>query len=126
MMKRIPAIAIVASLALTPAAAIAQANVSPKVLFEGNLAAPQKDAAPTGQASVKSWEFFNKNGAVQELPLAGFYVAHLVSGKVAATIDGQTTNYQPGSYWTVKAGAKMQVKVLGEMAVLETITASKQ
>jgi hypothetical protein len=125
MTKRVAVIVAMASLALPSAAIMAQTKLSPNVLFEGALPAPQKDAAPAGQASVKSWQLFNRNDAVQEIPLTGFYVAHLVSGDVAATINGQTTSYEPGSYWTVKAGATMQLKVLGEMAVLETITASK-
>jgi hypothetical protein len=31
----------------------------------------------------------------------------------------------PDAYWTVKEGATMQVKVLSELAVLETIAATK-
>jgi hypothetical protein len=122
--KGIATIAVLALFALPSTGAIAQTKLSPQTLYEG--AVPQKDRAPSGQTSIKSWELFNHNDAWQDIPLTGFYVAHLLGGDIAAMIDGQTTNYQPGSYWTVKAGAKMQVKVLGETAVLETITANKQ
>jgi membrane-bound inhibitor of C-type lysozyme len=50
-------------------------------------------------------------------------VAHLVSGQILATIDGHTTQHLPGDYWTVKDSASMKVKVIGEVAVLETTVA---
>jgi hypothetical protein len=53
-------------------------------------------------------------------------VAHLLSGQILATIDGRTTPHLPGDYWTVKAGAAMRVKVVEEVAVLETTAVSKQ
>jgi quercetin dioxygenase-like cupin family protein len=119
--------AFLACLALLSPVAMAQEILSPKVLFEGALPTGQQGGGqPAQTTSVKSWELPSKNEAVQDIPLTGFYVAHLLSGRLAATVDGQTSTYEPGSYWTVKTGATMQVKVLGEMAVLETIAASKQ
>ena len=53
-------------------------------------------------------------------------MAHLLSGQILATVDGQTTQHLPGDYWTVKAGATMRVRVVGEVAVLETTVVSKQ
>ena len=52
--------------------------------------------------------------------------AHLLSGQLSATIDGQTTEHLPGDYWTVKAAATMQVKVVGEVTALETTIVGKQ
>lgn len=122
-----PVTAFVAAVVLLSGAAAAQQTLSPRVLFEGALPTAQQPGGQTGQTtSVKSWELLGKDGAAQDIPLTGFYVAHLVSGRLAATTDGQTANYEPGAYWTVKPGASMQVKVLSEMAVLETITANKQ
>lgn len=66
------------------------------------------------------------NSVTHEIPQRGFYIAHLLSGSISTTIDGETTEQPPGAYWTVKAGATMQVKVLGEFAVLETIVAAKR
>ena len=127
MTRAFPLTAFLACLALLSPIAVAQEKPSPKVLFEGALPTGQQGGGQAGQTtSVKSWELPSKNGAAQDIPLTGFYVAHLLTGRLAATIDGQTTPHEPGSYWTVKAGATMQVKVLGELAVLETITASKQ
>ena len=62
----------------------------------------------------------------RQIPLQGFFVAHLLSGQIFATIDGQTSQHLPGDYWTVRAGAAMKVKVVGEVAVLETTVVSKQ
>jgi quercetin dioxygenase-like cupin family protein len=53
-------------------------------------------------------------------------VAHLLSGQILATIDGQTTQHLPGDYWTVGGGAAMRIKAVGEVAVLETTVVSKQ
>jgi hypothetical protein len=39
---------------------------------------------------------------------------------------GQTTNHLPGDYWTVKLGATMTVKALGEYAMFETIVLAKE
>ena len=53
-------------------------------------------------------------------------VAHLVTGQILTTIDGQTTEHLPGDYWTVKPGATMRVKAVGEVAVLETTVVAKE
>ena len=66
------------------------------------------------------------NGPTYEIPLRGFYLAHLLNGHISATIDGQTAKRSTGDYWTVKGGAAMQVKVFGEYAVLETTVVAKQ
>jgi len=75
--------------------------------------------------TVKSWELGNLDG-VQEIPLQGFYIAHLLSGEINSTVEGQTAPRTTGDYWSVKSGAAMQVEVLGESAVLETIAVAKQ
>jgi hypothetical protein len=104
-------------------AAMAQ-TLSPTPLYEGNTTIPAKNGATVAvHISVQSWAIA---GQGQEMPLQGFYVAHLLSGQILATIDGQTTPHLPGDYWTVKAGAAMRVKVVGEVAVLETTVVSKQ
>jgi uncharacterized cupin superfamily protein len=103
--------------------AIAQA-LSPTPVYEANTTIPAKNgAAEAVHVSVHSWGIA---GQEQEIPLHGFYVAHLLSGQILATVDGQTTQHLPGDYWTVKAGATMRVRVVGEVAVLETTVVSKQ
>jgi hypothetical protein len=115
------------SIAVTLSSAIAQ-TLSPNPVFEGNMTTPAKDgAALPVHVSIQSWQIANqKDGAVREIPLQGFYVAHLLSGNVVTRIDGQTTKQAPGDYWVVKTGASMQIEVVGEFAVLETIVAAKQ
>jgi hypothetical protein len=52
--------------------------------------------------------------------------ASVLGGEIATTIDGQMTKRVSGDYWTVNSGSAMQVTVLGEFAVLETIVVAKQ
>jgi quercetin dioxygenase-like cupin family protein len=95
-------------------------------IFEGVIPlASNQPATPAANVSVQSWELMGPQGTLHELPLTGFYVAHLLSGAAATTIDGQTTQQPPGAYWTVKPGATMQVKVESEMVVIETIAVTK-
>ena len=103
--------------------AMAQA-LSPTPVYEANTTIPAKNGATQAvYVSVQAWAIA---GQEQEMPLHGFYVAHLLSGQILATIDERTTQHLPGDYWTVKAGASMKVKVVGEVAVLETTVVSKQ
>jgi hypothetical protein len=122
MMKRVAALFALCAITLPLAGAIAE-TLAPTLVFEGNTTTPAKNgAAQAVHIVVQSWGV----GGTQDIPLRGFYVAHLLSGQISATIDGQTTAHLPGDYWTVKAGAAMRVKVVGEAAVLETIVVGKQ
>jgi uncharacterized cupin superfamily protein len=114
--------AIVAVVGPSPGA-IAQA-LPPTPVFEGNTTIPAKNGATQAvHVSVQAWAIA---GQEQEIPLREFYVAHLLSGAISTTIDGETTQRLPGDYWTVKAGTAMRVKVVGEVAVLETTVVAKQ
>jgi hypothetical protein len=98
--------------------------LSPTPVYEGDTAIPAKNGAMEAvRVSVQAWEI---SGQEQEISLQGFYVAHLLSGQILATIDGQMKQHLPGDYWTVKAGVAMRVKVVGEVSVLETTVVSKQ
>ncbi len=101
------------------AAALAQTALSPRSIFEGTAPAATPGGKPV-RVTVQTWAIPSRHGQLYELPLRGFYVAHL------PTVDGQTIEREPGAFWTVKSGATMQVKVLGEFAVLETIIPAKQ
>jgi hypothetical protein len=105
-------------------------NLTSTTVFEGNATTPAKNGAPQSvHISVQSWGIAGQrgqNGIPYEIPLRGFYMAHLLSGEISTTIDGQTTKQPPGAYWTIKLGATMQVKVLGEYARLETTVVAKQ
>ena len=122
-MKRIAASAAPVAIAIPLAGAMAQA-LSPTAVFEGNTTTPAKDGGTQAvDVSVQSWAIA---GQEREIPLRAFYVAHLLSGQISTTIYGQTTERLPGDFWTVKAGASMRVKVVGEVAVLETIVVAKR
>jgi hypothetical protein len=122
-MKRIAAGAALAAIALPLAGAMAQA-LAPTPLSEGATTTPAKDGATQAvHVSVQAWAI---DGQEKEIPLRDFYVAHLISGQILATVDGETKGHWPGDYWVVKAGAGMRVKVVGEIAVLETTVVTKQ
>jgi quercetin dioxygenase-like cupin family protein len=114
-------------------------DLTSKSIFEGatttrtTLGADAKEAlasAPGGvRISVASWGISGDrrgNSPLQQIPLQGFYLAHLLSGEILATIDGETTRRSPGDYWAVKPGAIMQVRTIGDYAMLETSVISKQ
>jgi hypothetical protein len=112
-----------ASVALAATMASAQ-TFSPTTLFEGTTTTPGKTGAPQSvHVSVQAWRIA---GQEQELPLRGFYLAHLLSGQISTTIDGRTSEHLPGDFWTVAVGASMRVKVVGEVAALETIVVAKE
>jgi hypothetical protein len=114
--------AIIAVVGSSPGA-IAQA-LSPPPVYEGEATVTAKNGATEAvHISVQTWGIA---GQEQEISLRGFYVAHLLTGQILATIDGQTAQHLPGDYWTVNAGSAMRVKVVGEVAVLETTVVSKQ
>jgi hypothetical protein len=122
-MKRIATSAALVAIAIPLTGAMAQVLL-PTLVFERNTTMPAKDGATQAvHVSVQSWGIA---GQEREIPLRGFYVAHLISGQISTTIDGQTTAHLPGDYWTVKAGATMRVKVVGEVAVLETTVVAKE
>jgi hypothetical protein len=100
------------------------AELTQQTLFDSTTATAA-DAGQGGHFNVVSWQLGGPKNATHDIPLRGFYVAHLLTGAVATTIDGVTTTQPPDAYWTIKAGATMQVKVLSEFAVLETIVAAK-
>jgi len=115
------------AIATSSAGAVAE-PLTPFTAFEGNITITAKNGKTQPiHVSIQSWRIIGRKHATQELPLRGLYVAHLLSGHISVTIDGQTTDYLSGSYWTIEAGATMQVKGLGEAtADLETIVVSKQ
>jgi hypothetical protein len=115
------------TLAAIPLTSVVAQTLAPSPVFEGKIATPTKDGAMQPlQVSIQSWAIAGQGRTTQEIPLRGFYVAHLLSGHISAMIDEQTTDHLPGDYWAVKPGVTMQVKVLGEAAVVETTVVRKQ
>jgi hypothetical protein len=107
-------------------ATFAETKPTPITRFDARFTATTTEGVPQPvRIRFISWGLTPRNKAIQEIPLAGFYVAHLRSGTISATTGGQTIVRQAGSFWTVGEGAKMQVRVLGEAAELETIVVTK-
>ena len=108
--------------------AVAQ-GLLPTRIFEGTATTPAPNGAVQAvRVEVQSWRISGQLRAPQQIPfpLQGFYLAHLLSGNIATTISGRTVNRVAGDYWAVRAGATMQVTVLGESALLETIVLAKR
>ena len=112
-----------------PLSGAAAQTLSPAMEFEARTTTPAKTGtSQPAHITIQSWGLAGQrgqNGTEHEIALRGFYLAHLLSGDIATTMDGQTVKRAPGDYWIVKSGATMQVKVLGEYAMLETIVVTK-
>ncbi|MBO0733605.1 MAG: hypothetical protein J2P49_04670, partial [Methylocapsa sp.] len=113
-----------------PMAWAASPALFPKPEFHGGMPLTAKNGAVvTARVSIQSWAIPGErdpNGPTYEIPLRGFYIAHLINGDMWSNVDGQTARRETGDYWTVKSGSSMRVQVRGELAVLETIVVSKQ
>ncbi len=121
--KRIAEMAISILISIPLAATV---NTLSTQLFQGKATTVGKKGKQVPVTiSIQSWGLSRQEHVIHDIPLRGFYVAHLLTGHIAETIQGQTTEHLPGDYWTVKDGATMQVNVLGQSAVLETIVTSK-
>ena len=115
-----------AALPMLPSPCASEEAGSPtNTLFEATTKNVDKNgAAQDVRISTQVWRVPGPSEAPQELPLRGFYIAHLLSGEIAATIDRQTIKYGSGAYWSVKPGAIMRIQTLGQLATIETIVVS--
>jgi hypothetical protein len=121
MMKRLALAALISTIPFMAAAG----SLSSSTTFEGNVSTPAKDGtAQTVHITIQTWSIGGRG--YEQLPLRGFYVAHLLSGPMAVTMGEQAAEHLPGDYWAVEPGGTMQVKVHGDVAVLETIVLTKQ
>ena len=117
--------ALIGSTLVALTAAAATISASPAVENTVTIVGPHT-TTQQARISVQTWRIARQGDAPQEIPLQDFYVAHLLSGALSATVDGVTTKYMPGEYWVVKAAANMQVKPGRDLAVLETIVITKR
>jgi hypothetical protein len=124
MKKSIAAFISLVTIAIASSGGNAETLSPNSVLFEGNATTTGKDGTTkSAQFSIQSWGITGKDYVT--IPIHEFYVAHLISGQVSAKSEGQTVEHLPGDYWTVKPSQAMQIKAVGEIAVLETIVVSK-
>ena len=109
--------------------AAAAEDLSLKQIFQGTMIVRTQGRDSVNVfLSIQSWGITGdrRGGSVlQEIPLQGFYLARLRSGEITSTIGGVTTHRSAGDYWDVGPGATMQVKALGDYAMLETTVVSK-
>jgi hypothetical protein len=118
-------IALIALPLLCPPAA-SEETASTNIVFEATTKNVDRNgAAQDVRITTQVWKFPGRGEALQELPMRGFYIAHLLSGTIAATTVGQAVEYKSGAYWSVKPGATMLIKTIGELAVIETIIVDK-
>lgn len=123
MNKRLAIITAAIAFAIARVAAIAQTQLSATPVFEMETITQTNDGKSQRiHIAIQTWDLLSSRaGAEQEIPLSGFYVAHLLSGQISSSVDGKLLQRKPGDYWAVAAGTRMHVKVLREFAVLETI-----
>lgn len=74
------------------------------------------------RVEMKDWNFARTDQAVK-LPIAGFYIVQLTSGKIDTEIAGKTEHRRAGDFWTVAAGETMSVSFpkFSESAQMKTI-----
>jgi hypothetical protein len=126
-------IALTALPLLCPPAASEETVAPGNIVFEATTKNVDRNgAAQDVRIATQVWSFPGRGRspapgeALQELPLRGFYIAHLLSGTIAATTDDQAVEYKKsGAYWSVKPGATMRIRTIGELAVIETIVVRK-
>ena len=124
MLQRVLAATIL--LVVPAAAALGDAKPRSTPLFDSTIATSDNNAASRPvHIRVVAWDLRPNRGEPQEIPLSGFYVAYLRSGTIATTSGGPPIVRRAGSFWAVPAGVGMQIKVLGDAAVLETIVLTK-
>jgi hypothetical protein len=106
--------------------AASEETASRDIVFEATTTNVDRNgAAQDVRITTQVWRFPGRGEALQELPLRGFYIAHLLSGTVAATTVDRAVEYKSGAYWSVKPSATMLIKTIGELAVIETIVVGK-
>lgn len=76
--------------------------------------------------TIRSWDLETHKGSPEMLPVSGFVVMNLRSGRLETIINGTTTRRAAEDFWTVSEGSTTQVRVLGQNAILETITVSRK
>jgi hypothetical protein len=98
--------------------------------FVGTAAVQTKSNA-TRQVPValRNWSLHQGQGSPkapskgpQPFPVKGFLMVQLLAGKVRTGINGATQEWKEGDVWTVPANATMMMEVLGETAVLQTLS----
>ena len=77
------------------------------------------------KVEVRNWTV-SLSARAFEMPDQGFYIVHLVSGRVTTEIAGKTAARNPGDFWVVEKGQRMAISIKRphESAGLQTIAVS--
>jgi hypothetical protein len=70
--------------------------------------APAAKAGAQFRVEVKDWQLAATEGTMK-LPVSGFYIAQLKSGKIDTDIAGKKEQRNSGDFWTVAAGETMMI-----------------
>jgi hypothetical protein len=114
MMKCKTVISILTLTGFPLASAVSQALAPSTVFEEKTTTRAENGTAQPVRVSVQSWAFGGRENAAPEIPLRGFYVAHLLSGHVSASIDGQARDHWPGDYWVTANSHKVIRNLIDE------------
>lgn len=98
--------------------------------FTGTLTVPNRaGAAVQVQVNLRNWSLRGEQrpgqtqkDTLREFPVRGFLMAHLLAGRVHTVINGTSQEWKEGDVWTVPTNATMTIEVLGETAVVQTLS----
>jgi hypothetical protein len=95
-------------------------TASPTTVLDAEVAL--RGAPSPAHLAVQSWMIPEADHAPQVFPKKGYFIAHLLSGRMETKMGGRTVARRPDEYWSVGNGQEMTVRVLGQTALLETLT----
>jgi hypothetical protein len=108
----------------------AQQTIQGSDRFNGTLTVQNKAGATAQlQVNLRNWSLLGEQRpgerqgtGLREFPVKGFLMAHLLAGRVHTVINGTSREWKEGDVWTLPTNASMMIEVLGETAVLQTLS----
>lgn len=73
---------------------------------------------------IRDWYVFNNHRGAAHIPIHAFTIAHLLSGIITTSINGQVVKRSPNEFWDLAASTDMAVTVKSEAAIIETVASS--
>jgi hypothetical protein len=96
-----------------------------RTLFDGTATVHSaKGRGKQLHVSIRRFELDADEDGAQKMSVPNFSVMTLCGGRVATTISGYTTIRETGDFWTVRPGSVIEVRVLGESAILQALIVS--
>ena len=118
------------ALAFAQQPAAEQQQIQSSDRFTGTASVQTKSgAARQVQIALRNWSLHEGQGPAQgqgkgpqAFPAKGFLMLHLLAGRLRTVINGTSQAWKEGDVWTLPTNATMMVEVLGETAVLQTLS----